>query len=101
VPVLDLVLLGMGEDAHVASLFPGAPAEVVESAACYLPVTGPKPPPQRITLTFRTIRAAKTVWVLVGGAGKEAVLIQSLAPGADTPLARVLAGRSATIFLAH
>ena len=101
VPVLDLVLLGMGEDAHVASLFPGAPAEVVESTACFLPVIGPKPPPRRISLSYLAINAARTVWVLVSGAGKEAVLLQSLAPGADTPLARVIAHRPATIFLAH
>lgn len=101
VPMLDLVLLGMGEDAHVASLFPGAPQEVVESTACYLPVIGPKPPPQRISLSFRAIHAARTVWVLVSGTGKESVLLQSLAPGAVTPLARVISHRPATIFLAH
>ncbi len=100
-PVLDLVLLGMGEDAHVASLFPGAPASVAESTACYLPVIGPKPPPQRLTLTFHTIQAARMIWVLVSGTGKEAVLLQSLAPGADTPLARVLRSHLATIFLAR
>ena len=100
-PVLDLVLLGMGEDAHVASLFPGAPAEIVASTACYLPVIGPKPPPQRLTLTYDTIQAARMIWVLVSGAGKEAVLLQSLAPDSDTPLARVLRSHFATIFLAH
>lgn len=66
-PRLDLVVLGMGEDAHVASLFPGAPASVTDATATCIPVIGPKPPPRRITLTFPAIRAAKTVWVLVTG----------------------------------
>jgi 6-phosphogluconolactonase len=95
-----LVLLGMGEDAHVASLFPGAPAEVVNSSATYLPVIGPKPPPQRISLSYPAIVAAKDVWVLVSGAGKERALRESLQPHATTPLGRVLTARSATIFVA-
>lgn len=99
-PILDLVLLGMGEDAHVASLFPDAPAEVVNSSATYLPVIGPKPPPQRISLSYPAIVAAKDVWVLVSGAGKERALRESLQPHATTPLGRVLTARSATIFVA-
>ena len=99
-PVLDLVLLGMGEDGHVASLFPGAPSEVVNSSATFFPVIGPKPPPQRITLSYPAIGAAKIVWVLVFGAGKEKALRESLGAGAVTPLGRVLAGRPATIFAA-
>ena len=99
--MLDLVLLGMGEDGHVASLFPGAPAEVTTSAATFLPVIGPKPPPQRVTLTYPVIRAARTVWVVVSGAAKEAALRASLSPGAGTPLGRVLAERRATIFCAE
>ena len=95
-PALDLVFLGMGEDGHVASLFPGAPPEVTESAAVYLPVTGPKPPPQRITLSHRMLAAAHEVWVMASGPGKEQALRESLRPGGGTPLARVLRERAST-----
>jgi len=92
-PELDLVFLGLGEDGHVASLFPGAPAEVNDSTAVFLPVIGPKPPPQRLTLSYPMIAAAREVWVIASGAGKEAALRESLRPGGTTPLARVLRDR--------
>jgi 6-phosphogluconolactonase len=95
-PMLDLVLLGMGEDGHVASLFPGEPDEVIASAAVYRAVTATKPPPRRITLGYSTIAAARQVWVLASGAGKENALNESLASSGKTPLARVLRLRSAT-----
>jgi 6-phosphogluconolactonase len=96
-PVLDLIFLGMGEDGHVASLFPGAPAEVVGSKFVYRPVVAVKPPPRRITISFATIAAAREVWVLASGAGKEMALRESLSPNGDTPLARVLGEREQTI----
>lgn len=89
-PVLELAVLGMGEDGHVASLFPDAPPAVVESRAVYLPVEGPKPPPERITLTYAVLAVAKRVLVLVSGAGKAAALRESLSPEGRTPLARLL-----------
>ncbi len=93
-PSLDLVLLGVGEDGHVASLFPGAALEVIESEATYVALIGPKPPPRRVSMTYRTIAAAREVWVLASGAGKELALRQSLQDAAPTtPLARVIAGR--------
>lgn len=96
-PSLDLVLLGVGEDAHVASLFPGAGAEVIGSEATYVALMGPKPPPRRVSMTFRTIAAAREVWVLASGASKELALRQSLqATAPTTPLARVIAGRERT-----
>ncbi len=94
-PVLDLVFLGMGEDGHVASLFPGD-QEAIESQAVYRAVTGPKPPPRRITLGYRTLAAAREVWVLASGEGKKEALKNSLADGGDTPLARVLQSRKNT-----
>ena len=95
-PVLDLVLLGMGEDGHIASLFPGESGDVMSSQAVYRSVTASKPPPRRITLGYPAIAAAREVWVLASGAGKEAALRESLSPDGTTPLARVLRGRERT-----
>jgi 6-phosphogluconolactonase len=97
-PVIDLVFLGMGEDAHVASLFPGD-TEAIESKAVYRGVTGPKPPPRRITLGYPALAAAREVWVLASGDGKAEALRASLANGSDTPLARVILSREHTEIL--
>lgn len=97
VPVLDLVFLGLGEDGHVASLFPGAGIAADAVDRTYEAVTGPKPPPNRVTLTYAALAAAREVWVLVAGAGKQQALQQSLAPNGCTPLARVIASRAATV----
>jgi len=96
-PMLDMIFLGMGEDGHVASLFPDAPEEVVRSQSVYLPVVASKPPPRRITINFAAIAAARQVWVLASGAGKEDALRQSLSSNGKTPLARVLQMRKRTI----
>jgi 6-phosphogluconolactonase len=98
VPVLDLIFLGLGEDGHIASLMPNAPAETVNSRAPYLRIeNSPKPPPNRISLSYAVIAAAKNVWVLAAGAGKEAALRQSLQPDASTPFGRVLQMRAQTV----
>lgn len=96
-PVLDLVFLGMGEDGHVASLFPDAQAEVVNSKAVYLAVVAAKPPPKRISINYSTIAAAREAWVLASGAGKGDALRESLSPGGRTPLARVIQMRPNTV----
>jgi len=94
-PVLDLVFLGMGEDGHVASLFPDD-QESIESKAVYRAVTGPKPPPRRITLGYPALYAAREVWVLINGEGKKQALADSLSLVGTTPLARVLQNRKNT-----
>jgi 6-phosphogluconolactonase len=98
-PVLDLVFLGMGEDGHVASLFPGEPVAAKTNPAIYRPVTATKPPPHRITLGYDMLANAKQVWVLASGAGKEAALRDSISPTGQTPLARVLQSRRQTKIL--
>ncbi len=98
-PVLDLVLLGMGEDGHVASLFPGASAAVLDCATPFLVIeNSPKPPPTRISLSYAAIAAAGETWVLASGTGKEAALRESLKPDGRTPLARVIRARPVKIF---
>jgi len=93
-PRLDLVLLGMGEDGHIASLFPEEPAEATSDPAVFRAVVGPKPPPNRVTMGYSTLAAAREVWVMVSGNGKETALRESLSPRGDTPLARLLRMRS-------
>jgi 6-phosphogluconolactonase len=66
---LDLVLLGIGEDGHCASLFPGHPA--LNATGWVVPVhDAPKPPPDRVSLTLGCLRNARRVIFLVTGAGK-------------------------------
>jgi 6-phosphogluconolactonase len=81
----------------VASLFPGDEAALADESSVFRPVfDAPKPPPQRVTLGLGPILAAREVWVVVAGAGKEAALGDSLAPDGCTPLARVIRGRDHT-----
>jgi 6-phosphogluconolactonase len=94
-PILDLIFLGMGEDGHVASLFPDASEG--NNTAVYFPVVAAKPPPNRITISYATLVAARRVWVLVSGAGKERALRESLSPQGKTPLGRVVQARSRTL----
>ena len=70
-PVLDVVVLGIGPDGHVASLFPGAPTLDAGEDAVALGVSdSPKPPPERITLSLAVLRAARGCLLLATGAGK-------------------------------
>lgn len=86
-PVLDVVLLGLGPDGHVASLFPNGAALADDSGAWVLPVANsPKPPAQRITLSLPVINAASQIVFVAVGAGKAEVVqrvleVQAL-PGA-------------------
>ena len=96
-PVLDLVLLGMGEDGHVASLFPGDLTTGSDMETTFLAIeNSPKPPSNRVTLGHGPISVAREVWVLAAGAGKGEALRDSLAPAGRTPLAKVIQSRVAT-----
>ncbi|HET7538641.1 MAG TPA: 6-phosphogluconolactonase [Polyangiaceae bacterium] len=66
---ISVLVLGIGEDGHTASLFPGSPA-LHERARLVLPVIGPKPPPQRLSITPPVIEAAAHCIVIANGAGK-------------------------------
>jgi 6-phosphogluconolactonase len=99
-PAMDVVLLGIGPDAHVASLFPGQPA-LHEDRTCVAVRGAPKPPPVRVTLTLPTINAAREVWILASGAEKAGAVRLALAEGAgpfQVPAAGAR-GRDRTLFL--
>lgn len=93
---LDLVLLGMGEDGHIASIFPGKEQEAMGSGVIYKAVTSPKPPPNRVTLCYQPLISARRVWVIITGRGKESAFHKSLPPSWDTPLGRLLKSRDVT-----
>lgn len=71
---LDLVLLGMGPDAHVASLFPGYDGTDVVEPGVIAVRDSPKPPPSRLSLTFGSLNRAARVWLVVAGDDKASAL---------------------------
>ncbi|RAJ65623.1 6-phosphogluconolactonase [Streptomyces sp. Amel2xB2] len=78
VPAFDVLLLGVGPDTHVASLFPGHPA-VAETERHVVAVhNAPKPPPVRISLTLPAIRSAREVWLLAAGEDKADAVSRAL-----------------------
>jgi 6-phosphogluconolactonase len=96
-PVLDIIFLGLGEDGHVASLFPGEPEKWDLDQAVFRAIKNfPKPPPNRLTMGYQTIAAAREVWMLASGSGKEVALRDSLSPTGKTSFARVLRLRDET-----
>ena len=93
---LDLVLLGMGEDGHVASLFPGQDPGEDPRQRHYLAVKGPKPPQDRLTLSLPAMVKAAAVWVVVSGPGKEDALRRALGGDTQLPIGQVVLGRPST-----
>jgi 6-phosphogluconolactonase len=70
VPRFDVLMLGIGPDAHVASLFPGLPALYEEERTVVAVRGAPKPPPIRLSMTLPAIRSASEVWILASGREK-------------------------------
>ena len=100
VPSFDVLMLGVGPDTHVASLFPGHPG-VRETERTVVGIHGaPKPPPTRISLTLPAIRAAREVWLLAAGDDKAgAVAIALSSPGELQAPAAGAHGRARTLWL--
>jgi 6-phosphogluconolactonase len=88
---IDVLVLGMGDDMHTASLFPGAPelaAALADDAPEILEIHPPSQPEARLTLTAPVLRAASVIHILITGAGKLAALETALAGGplAEAPV---------------
>jgi 6-phosphogluconolactonase len=96
----DIVMLGVGPDGHIASLFPGSPQ--LGAGGIAVGVTGaPKPPPERISLTLPAINRAQSVWLVVSGPDKATAVAAALAgrgAHADDPPAARVSGRRETIW---
>jgi 6-phosphogluconolactonase len=99
-PRFDLIFLGLGDDGHTASLFPGAAALQVTNAWVTTSPPGVLPPPvERITLTYPVLNAARHVLFLVAGAKKAGVLADILEGGAPLPAAAVRPGNGEVTWL--
>ncbi len=99
VPSFDVLLLGVGPDGHVASLFPGSPAVHARTAAVAVH-RSPKPPPTRISLTLPAIQAAREVWLLAAGKAKADAVASAFSGASPVDIPAVGArGRERTLWL--
>jgi len=100
VPEFDVELFGMGPDGHIASLFPEHPGVYEEDPAVIAVHNSPKPPPDRLSFTFRTVQNAREVWVVAAGGEKAAAAHMALsgAGRVQVPAAGAL-GRIRTLWL--
>lgn len=99
VPAFDVLMLGIGPEGHVASLFPDQPA-VRDTRPVVAVRDSPKPPPTRISLTFPSIQAAREVWILASGSEKsEAVALALASPDPARMPAAGARGQQRTLFL--
>lgn len=95
----DLVLLGLGEDGHTASLFPGHDWGIGATAPDVLAVfDAPKPPPERVSLSAHRLAAARQVLFIVSGAGKQAAVADWRA-GAAIPAAAIAPAAGVDVLL--
>ena len=97
-PEFDILMLGLGPDGHVASLFPGHDVYVHGSATVHSVTDSPKPPPVRVTLGISAINRAKRVWVVAAGAEKAHAVAECLQGNRTYPGAAV-AGSLDTLWL--
>ena len=96
----EVLMLGVGPDGHIASLFPGHPALDVTGAIAVAVHDSPKPPPDRVSLTFEAMDRARAVWFLVSGDGKADAVAAALAGGDVHEIpARGVVGQDETLWL--
>ena len=94
----DVVMLGVGPDGHVASLFPGHPALDVVDDITVAVTDSPKPPPERISLTFPALNRTRATWLVVSGPDKADAVARVLG-GEDLPAAHVQGSEGTVWFL--
>ena len=97
-PAFDVLMLGLGPDGHVASLFPGHAGYATTGSPVIGVHDSPKPPPLRVSLTLETINKADEVWVIATGAPKADVIAQCLRGNLEFPGAAVR-GAERTLWL--
>jgi len=99
VPAFDVLMLGIGPEGHVASIFPDSPA--AHAGGTVVAVRdSPKPPPTRISLTFGALQAAREVWVLASGAEKAEAVARAVSGVSQVELPAAGArGTKRTLFL--
>jgi len=99
VPAFDVLMLGIGPEGHVASLFPGRPA-LDDGRPVVAVRNSPKPPPTRLSLTLPSIQAAREVWILASGEEKADAVALALSGDDPAPMpAAGCRGRQRTLFL--
>jgi 6-phosphogluconolactonase len=99
-PALDLLILGVGDDGHVCSLFPGHRALLDESSRVIAIEDSPKPPPRRLTLSLAYVLRARRVWIVAVGERKRTLLQRAVQKKEiGTPVELVVSqARDVTIF---
>ena len=83
-PAFDICFLGVGPDAHIASLFPDRPEISITDRAAVVVENSPKPPPTRVTLTRPVINSSERIWLVLAGADKASALGLALAGASYT-----------------
>ncbi|MET1060477.1 MAG: 6-phosphogluconolactonase [Nocardioides sp.] len=95
----EVLMLGVGPDGHIASLFPGHPALDVDDQVAVGVTDSPKPPPERITLTYPALNRSRAVWFVASGTGKAEAVSRALggAPAKEIPASGV-SGQDETVW---
>ncbi|MET9226621.1 6-phosphogluconolactonase [Lentzea sp. NPDC003310] len=100
VPTFDVCMLGVGEEGHVASVFPDSPAVHEKERSVVAVRNCPKPPPTRVSLTLSSVRRAREVWLMTTGEAKAAAVAMALDGAGEVQLpAAGATGRSRTLWL--
>jgi 6-phosphogluconolactonase len=100
VPTFDILMLGMGGEGHVASVFPESPAAHETERSVVAVHNCPKPPPTRVSLTLGTIRSADDVWLMTDGAVKAPAVAMAVGGAGEVQLPAAGArGKRRTLWL--